>query len=62
MIDIKINMSIGLIVTNYFLAKQETLNQLLLPPNCISSSFVGYQTLRSGENIYCDGGWTVSKN
>ena len=62
MINIKINTSIALIVTNCFLAQQEILNQLLLPPNCMSSSFVGYQTLRSGKKVYCDGGWNVSKN
>ena len=39
---------------------QQTLNELLLPPNCASSSVVGYQALRSGEHVYCDGGWIVS--
>ena len=62
MINIKINTCVALIVTNCFLAKHEALNQLLLPPNCICSSFVGYQTLRSGEKVYCDGGWIVSIN
>ena len=39
---------------------QQTLSELLLPPNCASSSVVGYQALRSGEHVYCDGGWIVS--
>ena len=42
-----------------FSEMQSSLDQLLLPPNCASSSVVGYQTLRSGEQVYCDGGWMV---
>ncbi|CAK8688732.1 unnamed protein product [Clavelina lepadiformis] len=33
--------------------------ELIVPTSCLTSSVYGRQTLRSGEEVFCDGGWTI---